>query len=61
MLRPGDIDFGDLDGDGKIDIAAASLTKKSLTVLNNKSTAGNLAFNKMIHPTTYINRHIAIV
>ena len=57
---PWGIDFGDLDGDGKIDIGLASLTKKSLTILNNKSTAGNLAFDKFIQPTTYINRHIAI-
>jgi gliding motility-associated-like protein len=37
------------------------LTKKSLTILNNKSTPGNLSFEKLIQPTTYINRHIAIV
>ena len=60
-VTPWGLDFGDLDGDGKIDIAAASLTKKSLTILNNKSTAGNLAFTKMIQPTTFINRHIAVV
>jgi gliding motility-associated-like protein len=60
-ITPWGLDFGDLDGDGKIDIAAASLTKKSLTILNNKSTAGNLAFTKMIQPTNFINRHIAVV
>lgn len=59
-LTPWGIDFGDLDGDGKIDIAMASLTRKSLTILNNKSSAGNLAFEKFLQPTTYINRHIAI-
>ncbi|HEX6223611.1 MAG TPA: FG-GAP-like repeat-containing protein [Chryseolinea sp.] len=59
-ITPWGLDFGDIDGDGKIDIAAASLTKKSLTILNNKSTPGNLAFDKMIQPTTYINRHIAV-
>ncbi len=59
-ITPWGIDFGDLDGDGKIDIAIASLTKKSLTVLNNTSTSGNLSFEKFIQPTTYINRHIAI-
>lgn len=59
-LTPWGIDFGDLDGDGRIDIGMASLTKKSLTILNNKSTAGNLTFDKIIQPTTYINRHIAI-
>lgn len=59
-LTPWGIDFGDIDGDGKIDIAMASLTRKSLTILNNKSTAGNLSFDKFTQPTTYINRHIAI-
>lgn len=59
-LTPWGIDFGDIDGDGKIDIAMASLTRKTLTILNNKSTAGNLSFDKFIQPTTYINRHIAV-
>jgi gliding motility-associated-like protein len=59
-VTPWGLDFADLDGDGKVDIAAASLTKKSLTILNNKSTTGNLAFNKLIQPTTFINRHIAL-
>lgn len=59
-VTPCGIDFGDIDGDGKIDIGIASITKKSLTILNNKSTVGNLAFGKFIQPTTYINRHIAI-
>ncbi len=57
---PWGIDFGDLDGDGKTDIAVASITKKSITILNNKSTAGNLAFDRLIQPTTYINRHVNI-
>lgn len=57
---PWGIDFGDLDGDGKPDIAVASLTKKSLTIFNNKSTSGTLAFDRLIQPTTYINRHISV-
>lgn len=57
---PWGIDFGDLDGDGKADIAVASITKKSLTILNNKSTPGSLSFTPLIQPTTYINRHINI-
>ena len=57
---PWGIDFGDLDGDGKADIVVASITKKSITVLNNKSTAGSLSFTPLIQPTTYINRHLNI-
>ncbi len=57
---PWGIDFGDLDGDGKPEIAVASITKKSITVLNNKSSPGSLSFIKYIQPTTYINRHINI-
>jgi gliding motility-associated-like protein len=60
-LTPWGIDIGDLDGDGSPDIAIASLTRKSITILNNKSTSGNLAFDKLIQPTTYLNRHIAVV
>ena len=59
-ITPWGIEFGDVDGDGKVDIAVASLTKKSLTILNNKSSTGNLAFDRFTIPTTYINRHIAI-
>jgi gliding motility-associated-like protein len=57
---PWGIDFGDLDGDGKAEIAVASVTKKSLTILKNNSTAGNLSFTQHIKGTTYINRHIGI-
>jgi gliding motility-associated-like protein len=58
--RPWGIDFGDLDGDGKTDIAVASLTKKSLTILNNESTPGNLVFQRSNKTTAFINRHISI-
>jgi len=58
--NPWGIDLGDLDGDGLADIVVASITKKSITVLNNKSTTGTLAFDKFIQPTTYINRHVNI-
>jgi gliding motility-associated-like protein len=58
--RPWGIDFGDLDGDGKTDIAIASLTKKSLTILNNESTPGNLSFQTTVKVTTFINRHLNI-
>lgn len=57
---PWGLDFGDLDGDGKAEIAVASVTKKSLTILKNNSTAGNLSFTPHIKGTTYINRHVGI-
>jgi len=56
--RPWGIDFSDMDGDGKNDIVVASITNKSLTLLNNESTPGNLSFVKSVLPTTFINRHI---
>jgi gliding motility-associated-like protein len=59
-VTPCGIDFGDLDGDGRPDIGIASTTKKSITILNNISTSGNLAFDKLIQPTTFINRHVNI-
>jgi gliding motility-associated-like protein len=58
--RPWGLDFGDLDGDKKNDIVVASITKKSLTILNNNSTVGNIVFDKLIVSTTFINRHVKI-
>ncbi len=58
--KPWGIDFGDIDGDGKTDIAVASITQTAVAVLNNQSTAGNFAFQTLTIPTTYINRGIKI-
>jgi gliding motility-associated-like protein len=56
--RPWGIDFGDADGDGKIDIAVASITQKTITVLNNQSTPGTLAFTTKTIATGFINRMV---
>jgi gliding motility-associated-like protein len=58
--NPWGIDFGDLDGDGKVDVVTPSITKKSLSILNNTSTPGNLSFTTVLKPTDFINRHVVI-
>lgn len=66
-LVPWGVDFGDLDGDGKLDAVIASLTgsgsidPKSLTILNNTSTPGTVSFlPKLIRSTNFANRHVVI-
>lgn len=56
-VRPWGLDFGDFDGDGMADIVVASL-EKSISILNNESTSSALDFTTLVHPTTYLNRHI---
>jgi gliding motility-associated-like protein len=56
--RPWGIDIGDADGDGKMDIAVASVTTKFISILNNTSTVGNLAFTTKTMATDFINRMI---
>ncbi|HEV8512031.1 MAG TPA: FG-GAP-like repeat-containing protein [Cyclobacteriaceae bacterium] len=58
--KPWGIDFGDMDGDGKPDIAAACIGDKAITILNNKSTAGSFSFQKQTVSTTYISRYVKI-
>jgi len=58
--KPWGIEFGDMDGDGKTDIAVASVTQKAIVVLSNQSTVGNFVFQTLTIPTTYINRHLKI-
>jgi gliding motility-associated-like protein len=55
--KPWGIDFGDVDGDGKTDIVVASITSKSITILNNQSSAGAFSFVKTTKVTTFINRY----
>lgn len=56
--KPWGIDFADMDGDGKPDIAVASITEKKITILNNQSSVGNFSFLKQTKATTFINRHL---
>ncbi|MBS1681222.1 MAG: VCBS repeat-containing protein [Bacteroidetes bacterium] len=63
--KPWGIDFGDIDGDSKTDIAVASIKDpignlKTLTVLSNQSTSGNFSFANQTINTTYINRYVRI-
>ena len=57
-LRPVGIDFGDFDGDGKMDISVGSIAK-SISILNNTSTPGTGAFAPFLKlNATYINRNM---
>lgn len=59
--KPDGIDIGDLDGDGIVDIAIASVhTVNKVTVLKNTSTPGNLALIKVSIPTTTNSRKVKI-
>ncbi len=58
--RPWGIDFGDMDGDGKLDIVVASISQKVVTILNNQSTTGSASFQTQTIPTTFINRHVRL-
>jgi gliding motility-associated-like protein len=57
---PWGLDFGDIDGDGKIDIAVAAIGETKLSLLNNESTPGNIAFTKQTVNTSHITRSIII-
>lgn len=59
-LRPWGLDFGDMDGDGNIDIVVSTIgTDKSVNVLNN-SGSGGLNFPKVSVPVTFINRNVKV-
>jgi gliding motility-associated-like protein len=58
--QPWGLDAGDVDGDGKADIAVASITEKKVAILNNTSTPGNFSFTKSTKATNFFNRHISL-
>jgi gliding motility-associated-like protein len=59
--KPWGMDFGDVNGDGKVDIVVASITQKTISILSNTtSSIGNFTFQKQTKPTNFINRHIKI-
>jgi FG-GAP-like repeat/Secretion system C-terminal sorting domain/IPT/TIG domain len=49
---PWGVAIGDIDGDGKPDIAASNLTTNSISVFKNNSTAGALSFSAATNFTT---------
>ena len=63
-IRPWGLDLGDLDGDGKIDIAISSIDNtvgKTISILNNKSDVGSIKFADLLTLNTqFINRHVRI-
>jgi gliding motility-associated-like protein len=63
-IRPWGLDLGDLDGDGKIDIAISSIDNtigKTISILNNKSDLGSIKFADLLTLNTqFINRHVRI-
>ena len=59
-VKPWGLEIGDIDGDGKPDLAAASITQKSLSVLNNNSSSGSFAFQIRTINTTFINRYVRV-
>lgn len=58
--RPWGMDFGDLDGDGKTDIAVNSIEGNGLVILNNNSTPGSINFNTLAVATATVGRAVRI-
>jgi gliding motility-associated-like protein len=54
------LDFGDLDGDGKVDIVVTSVANARLTILNNESVPGTLSFLKTTVSTSNFTRHVSL-
>ena len=58
--RPWGIDFGDIDGDGRPDLAVTSITDKTITILNNNSSPGTVNLQRSNKTVQYISRNIRI-
>jgi gliding motility-associated-like protein len=54
------IDFGDVDGDSKIDVLSATVRTTGFVLLNNQSTPGNLSFTNQTIPTEFVTRHVRV-
>lgn len=55
--RPWDLDLGDLDGDGRLDIAVGHNEARSIAILINK---GNLGFDKYSYDAGHTVQHLKI-
>jgi len=59
-LRPWGVDFGDMDGDGNLDIIVSTIgDDKTVNVLNNNGSGG-LNFSKVAVPVDFINRNVKV-
>lgn len=60
--RPWGLDLGDINGDGKVDIAVASIdeTQKRVSILENKSTNAGLVFDTKFVNTPELTRNIRL-
>lgn len=59
-IDPKDIDFGDIDGDGKLDIVVSNYNSNFISIFRNTSTAGQISFAaKMdINVGQYVNEAV---
>ncbi|QEK52483.1 T9SS type B sorting domain-containing protein [Pedobacter aquae] len=51
MDSPRELTMGDVDGDGKVDLAVANINASSINIFKNNSTSAFLIFDKTIHTT----------
>ncbi|MEI6823278.1 MAG: FG-GAP-like repeat-containing protein, partial [Bacteroidota bacterium] len=54
-ISPFSVSIGDIDGDGKADLAVVNASGGNVSVLRNASTSGNLSFSTMVNFATGIS------